>query len=143
MLLILFSIRCKFDKREDNNATAFYSLFIETNTGILSACLPTMRPILKTYSVTSLLSRFTKTVTNSFELNSEPAKTALPGPRPGIYSNSTHSSIENGLIEFQCRDLGSHHSEASATYDNSHAALQSPAAIHYQSSKPVLACPPP
>ena len=50
--------------------------------------------------------------------------------------------MENGLIEFQRRDTGVHHFEASATYDGPHTALQSPAPIHYQSSTSILACPP-
>lgn len=49
-----------------NYAPAFYWSTIETNVGILSACLPTLRPIFHAYPLTTSLSHLFKNFTNSF-----------------------------------------------------------------------------
>ena len=74
----------------DNYAPAFYWSIIETNAGILSACLPTLRPILREYPVMSSLSRLVKSFTTSF-------KSTLRSSETDIRLTSRENSLENGL----------------------------------------------
>ena len=101
------------------------------NAGILSACLPTLRPIFRAYPVTSLLSRLIKSFTSSFRSTLRPSKT-------DIRLNSLENSMEKGLNESHREEaLGVPQNMAKAMYDSSHTPPRSPTAIHYQSTYSV------
>lgn len=74
------------------------------NTGVLSACLPTFRPLLEAYPISPTVSKLLKQFSDSF----------LSTIRP---SSDVHlGSMERGLNEVQCRALGVNQNTAYATY---------------------------
>lgn len=103
----------------DRYAPAFYWSIIETNTGVLSACLPTLRPLFDEYPIVPLVSRLLGSLTTGF--------------RSSMRSAGDHrlGSMEHGLNEVQSKALGVHQNKAYATYDDSHADPEIPNAIFY------------
>ena len=91
----------------DNYAPAFYWSIIETNVGILSACLPTIRPLLEAYPLTSFFTKPTKYLSGIFQ---------------SIMRSSIDvrlDSMEHGLTEAEGEALGVRHHKTCALYDGS------------------------
>lgn len=88
-------------------APAFYWSIVETNTGVLSACLPTLRPLAKAYPLTPSISKFFKSLSSSFRstLRSQ--------------TDVRLNSMEHGLTAAESKALGVHQNKAYAAYDNS------------------------
>jgi len=88
-------------------APAFYWSIIETNTGILSACLPTLRPLAKAYPLTSSVSNFFKSLSSSFRSTMH------------LQTDVRLNSMEHGLTAAESKALGVHQNKAYAVYNNS------------------------
>lgn len=102
-------------------APAFYWSIIETNTGILSACLPTLRPLAKAYPLTPSLSNLLKSLSGGFRstLRSQ--------------SDVRLNSMEHGFSDMESKALGMHQNKAYAAYDSSKAASSDRSGIRCES----------
>lgn len=133
-------------KRADSNgdtddfAPAFYWSMIETNAGVISACLPTLRPVVKAYPITvsfpnwvkaypikSSFSNLVKVATSSFGFAARSSKTT-------IRLNSMEHSMEQGLNKSQSGSMDIDGSKAHAMYDSRQARPLSSTAIHNPST---------
>ncbi|KAI4212892.1 MAG: hypothetical protein LQ351_004417 [Letrouitia transgressa] len=116
-----------------NYAPAFYWSIIETNAGILSACLPTLRPIFKDYPTSVSFTRLIKSFTGSF-------RSAISSHKE-VRLNSLEHSMEKGLTDSDRQVLDMHQNRAYAIYDDSHSPPRSPTNIHYKSTYSVSGYP--
>ncbi|MCJ1425409.1 hypothetical protein MMC29_003308 [Sticta canariensis] len=87
---------------DDYLAPLYYWSIVQINTGILSACLPTFRPLLEAYPPSSLLSMITRPFSSVF--------------RPIWHSSADVrlDSVEHGLNEVQSKDLAVYQRNARA-----------------------------
>ena len=101
----------------DHYAPAFYWSTIETNAGILSACLPTLRPLFEAYPFKSILSNFTKQISSRF--------------RSTLRSSTDFrlNSMEHGRTEAEDEAFRVRQTKPYAVYDGSIAAPQNPADV--------------
>ena len=88
-------------------APAFYWSIVETNTGILSACLPTLRPLAKAYPLIPSICKLFNSLSSSFRstLRSQ--------------TDVRLNSMEHGLTAAESKALGIHQNKAYAAYDDS------------------------
>ena len=101
----------------DNYARAYYWSIIETNTGILSACLPTFRPLIEAYSLSPVVYKLAKHVNNGL------------GSLLRRSKNARLDSMESGLTEVQSKALGAHQSTSHLEHEGSKPGPQHPATI--------------
>ena len=106
-------------------APPFYWSIIETNTGILSACLPTLRPLFKAYPLGSSFSKLIKSLSGGF-------RSTL---RPSV--DVRLNSMEHGLTEAESKALNVHQNKAYAVYDNTKPTYASNTGITYESTYTV------
>ena len=81
-------------RSKDSYAPAFYWSIIETNVGILSACLPTLRPLYDGYKLKSITSRLTSTFNTSKSALRSRDNVRLNSLEKG-YSDSEHKGIRD------------------------------------------------
>ena len=110
---------------KDNYAPAFYWSIIETNTGIVSACLPTLRPLFAAYPVVSSVSKFFKSLSSGIRSTRDPS------------TDIRLNSMEQGLTETQSKALNVHQNKAYAVYDESKPAHPGGTGIMYESTYSV------
>ena len=97
----------------DHYAPLFYWSIVESNTGVLSACLPTLRPLLEAYSLSSILAKATKPLSGRVRHSS---------------NHSRLNSLEHGLSEGETSDI--RHSGSFAKFDDSQRVLAVPIAMY-------------
>ena len=88
-----------------NYAPAFYWSTIETNAGIVSACMPTLRPLFEAYTLTSIVSKITKHLSGKF-------RSSLPSS-----TDVRLDSMEHGLTEAENQAFGVHQNKHYDVYD--------------------------
>ncbi|MCJ1345873.1 hypothetical protein MMC31_004082 [Peltigera leucophlebia] len=95
---------------------AFYWSIIETNVGILSACLPTLRPLYRGYrlsSISSIVSKFRSTFSGS-------------GSRARLTDNIRLKSAENGFNDYDSKATTTPEHDPYMVNDDSNSSTQRP-----------------
>ena len=105
----------------DHYGPVFYWTIIETNTGILSACLPTFRPLFEAYPIGSLMSVLTRPFSSGIRSTMRSSADIRLG------------SMEQGLNQGHSQALGVASNKAYAVYDDTVHPPETPTGIlHHQ-----------
>ena len=100
----------------DNYAPVFYWSIIETNVGVLSACLPTLRPLYKGYRLDTWVSRFSFTFSTSRSTNR-------------LADSIRLNSVEHGFNDYDNKAMPRLGHETYAVNGDSESLVQRPRAI--------------